>query len=172
MRLRLAAMLIGLCLICPGLLRADTVYTVNVEEDNDPAFSVQLQFEVPSILTVATSGITPVTATLGSGLNGCTGSSVDVTNPSASTNIEMNLNFAIAPTCVFELASFDFNTPITSLGTYTAYNDFSFTDPIGTLVIRNSTPVTAPEPASLFLLGSGVLGIMGFGLRRKSGISA
>jgi hypothetical protein len=172
MRLRLAVLLVGLSLICPNLLRADTVYTLNVEEDNLPAFSINLQFDVPSILTGATTGITSFTATLGSGFNGCTPTSVAVTNPSAATDIEMDLNFASSPSCNIVLASGDFNQPITSLGTYNAYNDFSFTEIIGTLLIANSSPVSTPEPASMFLLGSGLLSIIGVGLRRKSRINA
>jgi hypothetical protein len=171
MRLRLAVLFVGLSLICPSLLRADTVYTLNVEEDNIAAFSIHLQFDVPSILTVATTGITSFTATLGSGFNGCTPTSVAVTNPSAPTDIEMDLNFAPSPSCNIVLASGDFNTPITSLGTYNAFNDFSFKEIIGTLGIANSSPVPTPEPASMLLLGSGLLSIMGAGWRRKSRIN-
>jgi hypothetical protein len=172
MHLRLAVLMIGICLVYPSLLRADTVYTLNVEEDDIPAFSVNLQFTVPVILTSTTTGITSFTDTLGIGFAGCTASSVSVETPSALTDIEMILNFAAAPSCVFSGATADFNTPITSLGTYTAFNDFSFTEAIGTLKIANSSPVTTPEPASMLLLGSGLVGIMGAGMRRKSRINA
>ena len=69
--------------------------------------------------------------------------------------------------CLFVGGTADFNMPITSLGTFTAFNDFTFTQEIGTLVIASSGPVGAPEPGSLALLSCGLLGLVGAWRRRR-----
>jgi hypothetical protein len=164
MNIRVA--LLGLCLLVPSLLRADTVYTLDVNEDGVSTANIQVQFDVPSILTATTAGIVPTSSSLGSSFPLCSVSSVTVNTPSAATDIEIDVFFAGAG-CLFIGGSADFNAPINSLGTFTAFNDFSFTQEIGTLMIANSGPVGAPEPASLALLGCGLLGLAGASLRKR-----
>ena len=164
MKIRVA--LLGLCLLLPGLLRADTVYTLDVNEDGISTANIQLQFDVPAILTTTTTGIVPTSSSLGTSFPLCSVSSVTVNTPSAPTDIEIDVFFK-GSGCLSIGGTADFNAPITSLGTFTAFNDFSFTQEIGTLVIASSGPVGAPEPGSLALLSCGLLGLVGAWRRRR-----
>ncbi len=79
MKIRVA--LLGLCLLLPGLLRADTVYTLDVNEDGISTANIQLQFDVPAILTTTTTGIVPTSSSLGTSFPLCSVSSVTVRYP-------------------------------------------------------------------------------------------
>jgi hypothetical protein len=162
MKIRVA--LLGFCLLLQGLLRADTVYTLDVNEDGVATENIQVQFDVPA--TTTTTGIVPTSSSLGTSFPLCSVSFVNVNTPSAPTDIAMDIFFGGAG-CLFAGATADFNMPITSLGTFTAFNDFTFAQEIGTLVISSSGPVGAPEPGSLALLSCGLLGLVGAWRRRR-----
>jgi hypothetical protein len=164
MKIRVA--LLGFCLLLPGLLRADTVYRLDVNEDGDATESIQVQFDVPAILTTTTTGIVPTSSELGASFPLCSVSFVNVNTPSAPTDIAMDLFFGGAG-CPFAGGTADFNMPITSLGVFTAFNDFTFAQEIGTLVISSSGPVGAPESGSLALLSCGLLGLVGAWRRKR-----
>jgi len=161
MRKSLWIVLALLVIASTQVARADTEYTLNVDENGIPTANIQVQFSVPAILTATTSGIVPTSSSLGTSFPFCSVSSVTVNTPSAPTDIEIAVFFGGA-SCLFAGATADFNEPITSLGTFTAFNDFSFTEEIGTLAITASGPVGAPEPSSLALIpiGLGMLLLM------------
>lgn len=165
MHIRVFLGALALFLLVPALTRADAVYNLTVNENGVSSENVTVGFTVPSILTSTTTGITPTSSSLGSAFPFCNVTSVSVNGPSQLTDIEIDILFG-GVGCLFAGATADFNMPLTSDGVYIAYNNFTFSENIGTLTISTPT-ANAPEPSSLALLGFGLLGLVGLASRQR-----
>lgn len=130
---------------------AATIYTLNlnyapVQSDA----TVLLQFSTPSILTASAPAVTSILSSSTTGnLSGCTAQFVDVENPSTSSS-----SITITYTPCGSGHPLDFQTPISSDGTYTAFFNFTTTS-VGTLTVSST-----PEPATVWIFGSGLLGFL------------
>jgi hypothetical protein len=166
MRLRLVVLVLALCLFLPKLTLADELYTLSVDYSGINGFpvgtSVQWQFEVPSILTSTTTITDLLSFSLGSALSGCGGiASVEVDNPSSTKPDALAFfgNLCGSNGVTGGAISF-FGAAINAAGVYTAYTKNGIAN--GTLTIS-----AVPEPSAIFLLGSGLLTLVGFAFLKK-----
>ena len=154
-----------ICLLVPTIASADPVlYTLSTDYsgiDGLPVGStVSWQFEVPSLLTATTTITSFMSASLGSGLSGCGGvldaqlPIIPAPNPYSG---EVITDFQASCNGISDVVTYTFGD--LNPGVHTA-RDFSG-QIVGTLTIAS-----VPEPSSLMLFGSGVLGLVGV-IRRK-----
>lgn len=164
MRLHYAVLTIVLYLFFPVLARADEVlYTLSVDYSgigvNGPGSTLQWQFEVPSILTTPTTITTFLSSSLGSGLSGCSISDVQIPLASPYSGYSSFALTDFATPCgsggEFTGAGTLFVQSLTSDGVYDAYAHN------GNVLIGTLTISGVPEPSTIFLLGSGLLGLAG-----------
>jgi hypothetical protein len=168
---RLVVLMIVLCLSLPFLAQANGIlYTFSTDlygggnpQPPPPGSTIYWQFEVPSILTTPTTIASFISASLGPGFGDCTIGSVQLPLPGAFPGFSGNLvtNF-VSPCGGFDGANANFVLPITSLG---VFDDISrFNGKVrGTLTIS-----AAPEPSAIFLLGTGLLTLVGFALLKST----
>jgi hypothetical protein len=169
MKFRLAILAAALCLAFPNASRADTTYVLAVDYSSligVPGSTLDLQFSVPSILTVTTTGISPISnVSEGGALTGCVPSTAELDSPGSSSG-DLIVNFAAncGPGDNFDGAAAFFDVPITSDGVYDAigHHNSVAVGVIGTLTI------SSPEPSTTLLLAIGLLTLVGVSLRGES----
>jgi hypothetical protein len=71
------------------------------------------------------------------------------------------------------VAAGDLTIELTSVGAQSDFDDVQLTvnraeNSVGDLAV--DTPVAAPEPSTLLMLGSGIFGLMGFAFRKSSAV--
>jgi hypothetical protein len=170
MRLRLVVLVVGLWLLLPNLVRADEVYTLSVDYSSVLGIAnstVQWQFDVPSILTTPTTITSFLSASLGSGLSGCGGVS------DAQIPLPSQFNPPYTDLVITDFTSFcgsgndiggagtQFIQSITSEGVFDGYSHN------GNLLVGTLTIAPVPEPSAMFLLSTGLLGLVGFALLKS-----
>jgi hypothetical protein len=163
MRLRLVVLVLALCFFFPKLSLADELYTFSVDYShvgvNVPGSTLQWQFEVASILTTPTTITSFLSASLGPGFSGC-GSISDAQIPLASpfsgySSFVVTDFTGSCPDGVTGAGTL-FVQSLTSDGVYDAYAHN------GNVLIGTLTISAVPEPSAIFLLGSGLLTLVGF----------
>jgi hypothetical protein len=163
MRLRFVVLIVGLCLFLPNLVRADELYTLSVDYSgigvNGPGSTLRWQFEVASILTTPTTITSFLSASLGSGLSGCSISDVQIPLASPFSGYSSFALTDFASPCgqgnAFVGAGTLFVQSISSEGLYDAFAHN------GNVLIGTLTVSAVPEPSAMFLLGSGLLALVG-----------
>lgn len=166
MRLRLVILLVGMCLLFPNLGRADELYTLSVDYSgigvNGPNSTVQWQFEVPTILTAPTTITSFLSASLGSGLSGCSISDVQIPLASPFSGYSSFALTDFASACgvgnQFTGAGTLFVPSLTSEGVYNAFAHN------GNVLIGTLTIAPVPEPSAMLLLGTGLVFLLGFAI--------
>jgi hypothetical protein len=177
MRLRLLILMIVLCLSSPVLAKADGIlYTFSADYHNNggtipepPGSTVEWQFEVPSLLTTTTTITSFISASLGSGFSGCGGvSDVQLPLPGGHPGFSGQLITDFVSSCgpgnQFDGAGANFLEPITSLGVFEVVSTHNGAV-LGNLTISAISAV--PEPSVIFLLGTGLLALLGFSLLKS-----
>jgi hypothetical protein len=154
-----------ICLLVPTIASADSfLYTLSTDYsgiDGLPVGStVSWQFEVPSLLTATTTITSFMSASLGPGLSSCGGVLDAILFPSGAPSPysgEVITDFIGSCNGISDVVTYTFGD--LNPGVHTA-RDFPG-QIVGTLTIAS-----VPEPSSLMLFGSGVLGLVGV-IRRK-----
>ncbi len=169
MRIRSVVLVLGLYLLLPNLGRADELYTLSVDYSgvgvNGPGSTLQWQFEVESILTTPTTITSFLSASLGPGFSGC-GSISDVQIPLASpfsgysSLVTTDFTGACGPNEVTGAGTL-FVQSLTSEGVYDAYAHN------GNVLIGTLTISAVPEPSAIFLLGTGLLVLVGLAFLKR-----
>jgi PEP-CTERM motif len=164
MRIRLAMWVVAAFLFMPTVAKADGfAYAYNFP-------NLIWVFEVPSLIT-STTTISGTNTTLSAaitplgGFAGCTSISSIVIAAPQSTNpaVETFLSGTGACSGGVEVAD-GFPAAIDSVGTFHDSPGSSTT-----LTISSLTPVSTPEPSSLLLLGTGLIGVFGSARRKLIG---
>jgi hypothetical protein len=176
MRLRLLILMIVLCLSSPLLAKADGIlYTFSADYHNNggtipepPGSTVEWQFEVSSILTTPTTITNFISASVGSGLSGCSIKDAQLPLPSVAQGFSSLIITDFASLCgpgdQFDGAGANFLEPITSVGVFEVVSTHNGAV-LGTLAI--SAVPEVPEPSVISLLGSGLLALLGFSLLKS-----
>ena len=176
MRLRLLILMIALCLSSPVLAKADGIlYTFSADYHNNggtiplpPGSTVEWQFEVSSILTTPTTITNFISASVGAGFSACSIKDVQLPLPSVAQGFSSLIITDFVSPCGpgdnFDGAGANFLEPITSLGVFEVVSTHNGAV-LGTLSISAISAV--PEPSVIFLLGTGLLALLGFSLLKS-----